>query len=253
MYNFFKKLNRKRKANRTLESIQKNFIHPLKDDLRESHTIYSNNNLNNEISKLCELHDSDKGYIDYNLATPNHDFKPHNYANYYLDLFDAFKNEVKLVFECGVGTYDLNIRNNMVNRGTKPGASLRMWKDYFKNAYIFGADIDKKILFNEERISTFYVNQLEKDSIISMWNKVDKKNFDIIIDDGLHTLDAAVTLFENSFFQLKKNGIYIIEDVHFLYLNNLVKKLIRFNPQVITLAHREGKKDNNLVVFRKRD
>ena len=128
-----------------------------------------------------------------------------------------------------------------------------MWKDYFKNAYIFGADIDKKILFNEERISTFYVNQLEKDSIISMWNKVDKKNFDIIIDDGLHTLDAAVTLFENSFFQLKKNGIYIIEDVHFLYLNNLVKKLIRFNPQVITLAHREGKKDNNLVVFRKRD
>jgi hypothetical protein len=106
-------------------------------------------------------------------------------------------------------------------------------------------------LFNEERISTFHVDQIDKDSIISMWNKIDKKNFDIIIDDGLHTLKGALTLFENSFSQLKKNRIYIIEDVHFSYLNDLTKKLIRFNPQVINLAHRESKEDNNLVILRK--
>ena len=29
----------------------------------------------------------------------------------------------------------------------KPGASLRVWKDYFPNANIIGVDIDENILF----------------------------------------------------------------------------------------------------------
>ena len=33
-----------------------------------------------------------------------------------------------------------------------PLASLRAWRDYFKNANIYGADIDKGILKDEERI-----------------------------------------------------------------------------------------------------
>ena len=43
----------------------------------------------------------------------------------------------------------------------KPGASLRVWRDYFPNAIIYGADIDKDILFAEERIKTFYIDQLD--------------------------------------------------------------------------------------------
>ena len=35
-----------------------------------------------------------------------------------------------------------------------PGASLRVWKDFFSNAKIYGSDIDKDILFNEDRIFT---------------------------------------------------------------------------------------------------
>ena len=50
----------------------------------------------------------------------------------------------------------------------KPGASLKVWKDYFKNAKIFGADIDKRILFQEERINTYEVNQLDPSSIKKM-------------------------------------------------------------------------------------
>ena len=44
-----------------------------------------------------------------------------------------------------------------------PGASLRAWRDYFVKADIYGADIDKKILFNENKIKNFYVDQENKD------------------------------------------------------------------------------------------
>jgi hypothetical protein len=42
--------------------------------------------------------------------------------------------------------------------GGKPGASLYVWRDFFPNAYIFGADIDKEVLFNDKRITTGYID-----------------------------------------------------------------------------------------------
>ena len=39
---------------------------------------------------------------------------------------------------------------------------------YFLNATIYGADVDKKILKNEEKIKTYYVDQTDKNSINEM-------------------------------------------------------------------------------------
>ena len=97
----------------------------------------------------------------------------------------------------------------------KPGASLRVFRDYFPKAEIYGGDIDNKIFFQEERIFTFEVDQLSSPSIEKMWSNINKSNFDLIVDDGLHTCEAALNLFENSFKKLKNGGVYIIEDVHY--------------------------------------
>jgi hypothetical protein len=84
-----------------------------------------------------------------------------------------------------------------------------------------------------------------------MWKKIGITNFDIIIDDGLHTTDANINLFINSFNKLKKNGIYIIEDVHLLELNNIMEKLKKFNPELIALQNKNVQyQDNNLVIIR---
>ena len=69
-----------------------------------------------------------------------------------------------------IGTNDLNIKSNMTENA-KPGASLRVWRDYFVNANIFGGDIDEKVLFEEDRIRTFFVDQLNDSSIKLMWEK----------------------------------------------------------------------------------
>ena len=139
----------------------------------------------------------------------------------------------------------------MTSRG-KPGASLRVWRDYFTNSLIYGADIDKNILFEEDRIKTFYVDQLNEFSIKEMWSNINKSNFDIILDDGLHTFEAGITLFLNSFDKLRKNGIYIIEDVDFMYIKKLADTLSKYNPEIIILNDNNTKHlNNNLILIRK--
>ena len=69
------------------------------------------------------------------------------------------------------------------------------------------------------------MDQLNANSIINMWKNINLDNFDIIIEDGLHTPEANLNFFFNSFERLKKNGIYVIEDVknkHLNYLQDLI-------------------------------
>jgi len=55
-----------------------------------------------------------------------------------------------------------------------------------------------------------------------------------MIDDGLHTFDAGVTLFENSVQYLDKNGTYIIEDV---YSEDLAKFRQYFSQTVFKVEY----------------
>lgn len=136
----------------------------------------------------------------------------HTYADLYYILFNFSRNSIKRVFECGLGTNNLDFKSNMGETGI-PGASLRAWRDYFPNAKIFGADIDSQILFSEDRIETYQVDQTVLESIENMWEKISIEEFDIIIDDGLHTFKAGISLFEASFSKLREGGIYVIEDI----------------------------------------
>jgi hypothetical protein len=135
----------------------------------------------------------------------------------------------------------------------RPGASLRVWRDYFPNAQIFGADIDRRSLFNEERIRTFYVDQTKSSDIAEMWAQIGVDEIDLIIDDGWHTFDAGRCLFENSIGHLAKHGTYIIEDVG---PHELVKfeEFFRSKTFAVTFLNlfRSGMKrsDNSLIVIR---
>jgi hypothetical protein len=169
------------------------------------------NNLEEEsiLNRLCDLYGSDKGSENY--STDVYCWMPHTYTKVYALLFAARKNDNLVIFECGLGTNNLDMESNMGVNG-KPGASLRVWKDYFINSNIYGADIDKRILFNEDRIVTDYMDQTNPESVRAFW---DKHNVfpDIIIDDGLHEPRAGITLYENSIDRLNDGGVYIIEDV----------------------------------------
>ncbi len=254
-FEYIKNLNRKRKRFRN-KSKKSSLIQSTIDSVKSNSIVQIDTSLyntNNYLSELCELYGSDKGFVNIEKKTP-YDWDPHSYSIIYNNLFSHCRENIKLVFECGIGTNNLNFESNMTLNG-KPGASLKMWKDYFVNAQIFGADIDRNILFKEDRIETYHVNQLDQESIIKMWNNIKKKDFDLIIDDGLHNYKAALTLFLNSYEKLKKGGIYIIEDVDFEYLDQLKKALEIYNPEVLIINDNYSKNklitNNNLIIIRK--
>lgn len=177
---------------------------------------YYNKSENSYLNELCDIHGSDKGEV----RSEGHPYswRPHTFADFYERQFSNIRDHVRNVFECGLGTNNLDIASNM-GINAKPGASLRVWRDYFSNAHIYGADIDRDILFEEDRISTFYCDQTDPNSISKMWKEMENVEFDIMIDDGLHTFEAGICLFENSFWKLKHGGTYIIEDVN---INTLI-------------------------------
>ena len=107
-------------------------------------TYVSNFSSNTKLSQLMNHYGSDKG------GKNNH----HNYSDYYSEIFYHKRNEVKNFLEIGLGTNNEELPSNMGKDGT-PLASLKAWRDYFLNANIYGADIDKNILKNEDRIKTY--------------------------------------------------------------------------------------------------
>lgn len=103
--------------------------------------------------------------------------------------------------------------SNMSKYG-HPGASLRAFRDFLPSTEIYGADIDKEILFKEERINTFYVDQTNKDTLDKLAKNI-SNDIDIIIDDGLHAPNANLQtlMFALEQFNNKKNKWLIIEDI----------------------------------------
>jgi len=158
---------------------------------------------------LCEIMGrcgSDKGSIDIMNSW-------HNYTTFYYSIFKDLREKELRIFELGLGTNNPNIPSNMGQNGV-PGASLYGWSEFFPNSHIFGADIDTNILFNTEKIKTFYCDQTNPEIIKKMWDEPElQDNFDIIVEDGLHTFNANVCFFENSIQKLKQNGFFIIEDI----------------------------------------
>jgi hypothetical protein len=182
----------------------------LRDSSTFSYTVFYEKDPTNYLAELCDKYGSDKGEI----KTTGHPYPwaSHNYADFISSRFGHCRETILRVFECGIGTNNPNLPSSM-GAQYRPGASLRVWRDYFPNATIFGADIDAAILFDEERIKTFYVDQKSKDSIEAMWRQIGLSNFQLMIDDGLHQFEAGISLFENSIQNLAPNGYYIIEDV----------------------------------------
>jgi len=189
---------------------QQQCLNKLSVSLEHKLVIHYQKNTSSLLSELCDKYGSDKGAI----KSSGHPYAwaPHTFADYYSRLFDHSRDRVTKVFECGLGTNNPDLISSMGVKG-KPGASLRVWRDYFPNAQIFGADIDRSILFSEERIRTYHMDQTDPQAIAEYWKQVGLGDFNFMLDDGLHAFHAGVCLFENSIARLSKEGIYVIEDV----------------------------------------
>jgi hypothetical protein len=134
----------------------------------------------------------------------------HNYECLYGPLLKN-PNAVTAVLEIGLGTDNVAVVSNMGQTG-KPGASLRAFRDFLPNAQLYGADVDSGALFEEERIQTFFVDQTDLSSFEALGRNV-QSEFDLIIDDGLHSPNANVAVMIFALGKLKRGGSFVVEDI----------------------------------------
>ena len=209
---------------------------------------------NNEslLNNLSDIYGSDKGEVSPDLNP--YPWPSHNYADFYSLIFGLRRNDIKIVIECGIGTNNPALLSSMGING-QPGASLRMWRDYFPNANILGCDIDNDILFSEERIKSFHCDQTSKDSVKEFLKNAEifEDSIDVIIDDGLHEYNAGICFFENTITSLRIDGIYIIEDVTHTdimkYKNYFFENSSVFEARFVYFKSplRNSVDDNNLI------
>lgn len=113
----------------------------------------------------------------------------HGYVPIYSHIIKKIGKDKVHLLEIGLGTNNPTLISSMGSHG-KPGASLRAFRDYLPTGMIFGADIDREILFEEERIKTAWVDQTELSTFQQLVSKLENQQFNLVIDDGLHSTEA---------------------------------------------------------------
>ncbi len=138
----------------------------------------------NELDILAEKYGTDKASSG------------HTYTVVYEGLLGHKRNSVKKVVEIGIAD----------------GGSLRMWRDYFPNAIIFGIDNNPKTLIQEERIISLFCKQEDPIGMANVMKTIGG-DIDVIFDDGGHCPEHQVVSTPIMMPYLSKEGLFFIEDL----------------------------------------
>ena len=136
---------------------------------------------------------------------------------------------------------------NILEIGIKNGSSLVLWNEYFKNSIIYGIDNSDLIgsrLDNYPRIKTIIQDAYRKELTYNL------PLFDIIIDDGPHTIESQIKFINNYFKKLNKGGKLIIEDILGNYnLNELIKEANKFSSNIKIIDIRDKTKTEDSLII----
>ena len=129
------------------------------------------------------------------------------YTSHYASLFNDVRNDITKVLEIGVET----------------GRSHRLWLEYFPNATIYGFDIFKSGVEEFHRLqernpnldrSVMFEGDQENVDDLKEFLSLHGEDFDIIIDDGGHSMRQQQISLGVLFDAVKSGGYYVIEDLH---------------------------------------
>lgn len=152
---------------------------------------------NKSLLEMCQYgsYDTDK-FLESKIGfTRTRSQNRHGYVEHvYSNLFEKIRNKATQVLEIGVDF----------------GGSILLFRDYFENATITGVDINRcEAIENRERVKSIVSDAYSKEFV----NQLQDNFYDLIIDDGPHTLPSMMFFAEHYTPKLKDDGILIIEDI----------------------------------------
>jgi hypothetical protein len=156
----------------------------------------------NPLVSLCNRAGTDKGTEAF-----SGNGVPHCYAIEYHELFAPFRDERFALLEIGL--------DDASKLSGKPldAPSLRVWRDYFPAATLYGYDINDFAGFEQERTVTFRGDQGSRQDLERFIVQHDQPMFRLVIDDGSHASSHQQTSLAALFRQVEPGGMYVIEDL----------------------------------------
>lgn len=105
-------------------------------------------------------------------------------------------------------------------------------------------------LVNHSRINVIEIDAYST-SALTAFNNI---QYDIIIDDGPHTLESMIYFIENYIYKVNKGGLLIIEDIKSLqWVNELMHKIpkeISYLYKVHDLRKKIGRFDDIMLILK---
>jgi len=168
----------------------------------------------------------------------------HSYLDLYQNLLCSKKDSARNVLEIGIFN----------------GGSIKLWYDYFQNATIYALDIMEDIfiyheLKGKDRIK-LYPSTNAYDEDFFKTNLLDTNNkFDVMLDDGPHTLESMKTFIRLYSQLMTDDGILIVEDIQSIdwipALINEVPEHLKQYINVYDLRHKKGRYDDIVLTIDK--
>jgi len=156
---------------------------------------------------------------DKNISLKSFDHHSRKHSDYF-DLYDTHFRSLR--------ERELKI----LEIGVQYGGSVEMWAKYFPNSLITGIDVDPLCaIHTRKRISIKIGNQADP-KFLSQFT-----GYDIIVDDGGHTMNQQQTSFDVLFPLLNAGGVYVIEDLHTSYWPEFLDKSPTTTEYLATLTH----------------
>ena len=196
--------------------------------------------IKNEILTIIESHNING--FQFNGGTDK--AEGHSYDIFYSEHFEKYKKNYGTLLEIGV----------------QYGGSSLLWHDFLPNFKIVMTDIQNQVhptiweKMNSNRYEYINMNAFN-DNSIKLINEKYPEGFDIIVEDGPHTLESQIFALKEYSKLLKKDGILVIEDIQKM---EFVDILLSIKPEtdyksleLIDLRHIKGRYDDLLIILKK--
>jgi hypothetical protein len=166
----------------------------------------------------------------------------HTYTGMYEEILSQYKNKECTLLEIGV----------------QSGGSALLWSKYLPNAKLSFADVDPLNQMVIDMIGDkciFHLGDAYSDYGLNAIKSARPEGFDVIIDDGPHTLQSMVECIRKYLPIVKKDGYLIIEDVQNISWCEILKKEVpleyKNNIEIVDTRNFKNRYDDIVFIVKK--
>jgi cephalosporin hydroxylase len=168
----------------------------------------------------------------------------HSYDGFYEEKLDEYVDKEVCILEIGVAY----------------GGSALLWHDFIPKSKLVLVDVIDNVhpdiynIMNKDRYNFHVMDAFNSENVLELKSKY-PDGFDIIIEDGPHTLESQIFAIQNYVPLLKEGGILVIEDIQTendaQIIVNSIGDIPRKSIEIVDLRQVKLRWDDLLVVVKK--